>query len=325
MTQKKISIISPCFNEQENVEHCYQAIKDLFDGALSKYDYEHIFADNDSEDETVDILARLAEQDKNVKVVVNSRNYGPFRSTFNALRYAEGDAVLVMLPVDLQDPPELLVEFVGYWEQGYLKVYGVREQREESFVMRSVRGLYYKAVTKFAHVNIPVNTAEFQLLDRKVVDSLLQYQDHYPYIRGMIANVGFERKSKAVPYTWKERARGLSKNKFFSLVDQGLNGLISFTNLPMRLAMFVGVMISIAAIFYAVIQLIVNLIQPGSSPPGIATLIVAMFFFSGIQFVLIGIVGEYVSSIHSQVRHKDIVVEQELINISESNKISPKG
>lgn len=321
MVKRKISIVSPCFNEQENVEACYKEIKSRFEQQLPEYDYEHIFADNDSSDRSVEILKEIAEQDSRVKVVVNARNYGPFRSTFNALKYTSGDAVLVMLPVDLQDPPELIVDFVRHWEEGYLRVYGVRAQREESWLMRSTRSSYYKTVSRFANVNIPINTAEFQLLDRKVINSLLRYEDYYPYIRGMIANIGFERKSKAVEYTWQERSRGMSKNRLYSLVDQGLNGLISFTNIPMRISMFMGVFIATGALLYAFIQLLINLLSSNSAPPGIATLIVALFFFSGVQFFLIGIVGEYVAAIHSQVRHKDIVIEQELINLSETDKV----
>lgn len=321
---KKISIVSPCFNEQENVENCYETVKALFSDKLSQYSYEHIFADNDSTDETVNILRSLAEKDDNVKVVVNARNYGPFRSTFNALKYTAGDAVLVMLPVDLQDPPELIETFAQHWEEGYLKVYGVREERQESRLMRFVRGKYYSLVSKFANINIPLNTAEFQLLDRKVVDSLLQYQDHYPYIRGMIANVGFDNSSKAVPYTWKERKAGISKNKLYALIDQALNGIISFTNVPMRLGMFLGVGLSVTALFYSAFQLVVNILSPSAAQPGIVTLIVALFFFSGVQFLLIGVIGEYISAIHSQVRHKDIVVEQELMNLSKENKFESK-
>lgn len=321
---KKISIVSPCYNEEDNVENCYETVKKLMSEKLGQYSYEHVFADNNSSDNTVNILRELAQKDENVKVVVNARNYGPFRSTFNALKYTQGDGVLVMLPVDLQDPPELLETFVKYWEEGYLKVYGVREERQESRLMRFIRGRYYKLVSRFANINIPLNTAEFQLLDRQVIDSLLQYQDYYPYIRGMIANVGFDNRAKAVPYKWKERKAGISKNRLYALIDQALNGIISFTNVPMRLGMFLGVGLSAAALFYSAYQLIVNILSPNTAQPGIVTLIVALFFFSGIQFLLIGIIGEYISAIHSQVRHKDIVVEQELMNLKKENKFESK-
>jgi glycosyltransferase involved in cell wall biosynthesis len=235
-SKKRISIVSPCFNEQDNVRTCYEAVKALFETKLSSYEREHVFADNASTDCTVEILRELATEDLDVKVVVNSRNFGVFRSTFNALRYASGDATLVLLPVDLQDPPELIPEFVRLWEQGYDVVAGVRSERQEGLFMRSVRRLFYTIVNKLSDFEIPENVGEFQLIDRKVLDAVLQHQDHYPYIRGIIAACGFKR--TLVPYMWKARMRGFSKMKFFELVDQALNGIFSFTNAPLRACTF---------------------------------------------------------------------------------------
>jgi glycosyltransferase involved in cell wall biosynthesis len=251
-------------------------------------------------------------------VIVNARNYGPFRSCFNALRAARGDAVLVMLPVDLQDPPELIPEFVREWEGGFKIVYGQRSKREESMALRVLRKIYYQVVSRIADVQIPVDTAEFQLIDRQVADAVLCYHDHYPYIRGMIANVGFRDRAKAIPYTWRARARGKSKNRYFHLLDQGMNGIISFTNVPLRLATIMGVVLAGLSLLYAVFQFIWNLIMLGTTPPGIATLIVAMFFFAGVQLLFIGILGEYISSIHAQVRNGPVVIESERINFDNS-------
>lgn len=311
---KRISIISPCFNEQENIAACHAAVRDLFAGPLAGYDHEHIFADNASTDDSVAEIRRLATTDPHVKAIINARNYGPFRSTFNALSAATGDAVLVMLPVDLQDPPELLPVFVRKWEEGAKIVYGQRTARIEGWLMRKIRRIYYRMVSHLAGIDIPIDTAEFQLLDRQVVAALLRFNDHYPYIRGMIANVGFRDRAVMVPYTWRERKHGMSKNRFFNLVDQGLNGMIAFTNVPMRLAAAMGFMLAIGSIAYSVIQLVINLLVAGAAPPGIATLIVALFFFSGIQLLFIGLLGEYVSSIHFQVRQGPVVVERERIN-----------
>ena len=312
--RKRISIISPCFNEQENVAACHAAVRDLFDGPLAAYDHEHIFADNASTDDSVTEIRRVAAEDRQVKAIVNARNYGPFRSTFNALGAATGDAVLVMLPVDLQDPPELIPLFVRKWEEGAKIVYGQRVARAEGWLMRQTRKIYYRMVSHLAGIDIPIDTAEFQLLDRQVIEALLRFNDHYPYIRGMIANVGFRDRAVMVPYKWRERARGMSKNRFFSLVDQGLNGMIAFTNVPMRLAAAMGFLLALGSIAYSVVQLIINLMFANAAPPGIATLIVALFFFSGIQLLFIGLLGEYVSSIHFQVRQGPIVVERERIN-----------
>lgn len=325
---KLISIVSPCYNEEDNVEACYRAVSQLFapGGPLEAYQYEHVFADNSSTDKTVAILRQLAASDPRIRVVVNARNYGPFRSTFNALRYATGDAVVPMLPVDLQDPVDLIVTFVSKWEEGYLRVYGIRAERSEGAFMRSARGLYYWAVNRFSNIEITPGVAEFQILDRQVVDALLRYRDHYPYIRGMIANIGFSAESVGIEYRWAERRSGMSKNRLFNLIDQALNGLISFTNFPMRLAIFVGFSLAAISIAYGLIQLVVNLVMPGSAPPGVATLIVALFFLSGVQLLILGVLGEYIAAIHFQVRQGDIVIERELINLGKAKSIiDPRG
>lgn len=326
MNRRLISIVSPCYNEEDNVEACYSAVRALFEnsGPLSHFDHEHIFADNSSTDGTVEILKQIAARDSRVRIIVNARNYGPFRSTFNAIRHTTGDAVIPMLPVDLQDPPELIPEFVRLWEEGYLRVYGVRSQRAEGPVMRFVRRRYYSMVNRFSNIEIPENVAEFQILDRQIVDSLLRFRDYYPYIRGMIANVGFKNESIAFEYSWRERRSGLSKNRFFSLVDQALNGMISFTNFPMRFAIFFGFAMAALSILYGFFQLIANLIWVTDAPAGIATLIVALFFLSGVQLALLGVLGEYISAIHFQVRQGDIVVERELVNLTPHPEPEPR-
>lgn len=315
--RKCISIISPCFNEQDNVRECFLAVRRVFEPLSEQFDYEHIFADNASTDGTLGELRKIAAEDKRVKVIANSRNYGPFRSTFNALRSACGDAVLVMLPVDLQDPVELIPEFLREWREGFKVIYGQRTQREEGYLLRSCRKVYYRLVSGLAGINIPLDTAEFQLLDRQVVNALLKFNDHYPYIRGMIANVGFRDQAKAIPYHWQARARGMSKNRFYNLLDQGLNGIVSFTTVPMRLAVISGFALACLALIYALVQLAINLAHRGLSEPGIPTLIIALFFFSGVQLVFIGLLGEYVGAIHSQVRHGAVVIERERINFDE--------
>jgi glycosyltransferase involved in cell wall biosynthesis len=317
MTRRLISVISPCYNEEDNVEACYDAVRTLFetDAVLRNYDFEHIFADNSSNDRTVEKLRVIAARDPRVRIIVNARNYGPFRSTFNALRRARGDAVVPMLPVDLQDPPELIPEFVKRWEQGFLRVYGIRTRRHEGFLMRFVRRRYYWVVNRFSNIEIPENVAEFQIIDRQILDALLRFKDYYPYIRGMLANIGFAKDSSSIEYTWRERRSGLSKNRLFNLIDQGLNGMISFTNAPMRVAIFTGFGMAGLSFIYGTIQLIANLIDVTAAPPGIATLIVALFFLSGVQLALLGVLGEYISAIHFQVRQGDVVVEREVINM----------
>jgi len=310
---KLISVITPCFNEEDNVEECYREVKETFEQSLQVYEYEHIFCDNSSTDSTVERLRAIAAKDKHVKVIVNARNFGPFRSTFNGLMNTHGNAVVVLLAADLQDPPALIVDFVKKWEEGFEIVYGIRANREEGIVMRNVRKLFYRIVNRFADFYIPPDVSEFQLIDRVVVEALAQFDDHYPYMRGMIASCGFS--SYGIKYTWTARKRGFSKNRLYHLFDQGINGLISFTNVPLRISLVVGFIISCVSVIYSIVQLLINLVFLGKlAPPGIPTLIVAIFFFGGVQLFFLGIIGEYLSATHFQVRKRPLVVEKERIN-----------
>jgi len=315
--RKLISIVTPCFDEEDNVEACYLAVRALFEGPLAAYDHEHIFCDNSSRDRTVEVLRRLSQADPRVKVIVNARNYGPFRSNFNGLMSASGDAVVVQLAVDLQDPPEVIVQFVRHWEAGHKVVYGIRAEREEGLLLRSVRRAYYRLVSRFAEMDIPPDVGEFQLVDRVVVEALGRCEDYYPYIRGLIAHCGFPK--VGVSYAWRARARGFSKNRLYHLIDQALNGIISFTNIPMRLVMAIGLFLSMVSMGVALLNVVLNLVYYRQlAAPGIPTLIVAVFFFAGVQMFFIGFLGEYIAAIHSQVRKRPMVVERERINFGEA-------
>jgi glycosyltransferase involved in cell wall biosynthesis len=314
--KKTISVVTPCFNEGDNVVDCYEAVRRVFETQLPDYDLEHVFCDNASTDHTPEVLRSLAGKDRRVKVILNARNFGPFCSTFNGLMATSGDAVVVLLAADLQDPPELIPEFVKRWEQGYQVVYGIRNQREESFLMHRIRKLYYWMVSKFANIQIPPNVGEFQLVDRVIIRTLREFDDYYPYIRGMIANCGF--RATGVEYTWKARKKGLSKNRLYHLVDQGLNGLVSFTKVPLRLCLLAGFLLAGLSIIYAFFSLIIHLVTVGPlAPPGIPTLIVAIFFFSGVQLFFFGILGEYICAIHFQVRRRPLVIEKERLNFEQ--------
>ena len=320
---KTISIISPCFNEADNVRACRDAVAALFvpGGPLEGYRREHILADNDSSDGTQDILRDLAAEDAGVRVILNARNYGPFRSNFNALRAATGDAVVVFLPADLQDPPEMIAEFVRLWESGVEVVAGARVNRQESLALRSCRAVFYRLVRGLSDIDIPVNVGEFQLIDRKVWQAVVDHDDHYPYIRGIIASVGFRR--AIVPYTWAARRSGLSKNNLPRLIDHALNGIFSFTNAPMRLCTFAGISMAALCLLYAFVSVSLWIVSPGMAPRGMMTVIVSLFFLSGVQLAFMGILGEYVTSIHAQVRKRPLVVERERINFAEADMANP--
>ena len=311
--KKLLSVVTPCYNEEASIVHCYETVRDIVAKELPEYDYEHIIADNASTDRTLDLLRDIAGRDRRVKVIANARNFGPMRSHFNALLAASGDAVVVFIPADLQDPPELIPQFVRLWEQGHEVVYGIRAVREEGIAMRWLRAMFYRLVTRSSNFHIPPDVGDFQVIDKKVLQALRQFGDQYPYIRGMIFYCGFP--SIGVPYTWRRRERGKSNNRLFSLIDQGLNGWLTFSNLPLRLAMIAGVGISSLSVLYGFIILAKYLISSQRpAEPGITTIILALFMFSGIQLFILGLIGEYVGSINTHTRRHPRVVERERIN-----------
>jgi len=266
----------------------------------------------------LNILKEIAAADPAVKIIVNARNFGPLRNTYNGVMASSGDAVLLFLPADLQDPPELIPQFVALWESGNEIVFGIRAEREEGWLMRSLRNAYYRVLTRFSEVKVPPGVGDFQLVDRRIVEAMREVQDGYPFMRMMTFECGG--RAVGVPYMWRARKKGLSKNRGSALIDQALNGLVSFTTAPLRLSLFVGFAISLLSIFYAIANLVIGLVLYRQlTEPGIMTLIVAMFFFSGVQLFFIGLVGEYVLAIYGQVRGKPVVFERERINFSTSS------
>ncbi|NDV99573.1 glycosyltransferase family 2 protein [Salipiger sp. PrR002] len=312
---KTISVVSPCYNEEDNVEVCANTVRQIFDEHLPDYRLEHVFADNGSTDQTPEILRRMAAANPAIKVVFNARNFGVFRSSFNALRYATGDAVIVLLPVDLQDPPELIPEFVKLWESGYDIAAGARNERDESRTMRAARGIFYRIVNALSDVELVPSVGEFQLIDRKVLEAVLRHDDQYPYIRGIIASCGFRR--VIVPYFWRARRRGVSKHNIGMLTDQALNAIFAFTRAPLRLCTLLGLVIALASILFSIASVVIYFAAPDAAPRGITTVIVALFFLSGIQMLMFGMLGEYITAIHSQVRGGPLVVERERLNVED--------
>ncbi len=317
---KLISIITPVYNEEQNIKDCHLAVKNVFQTKLKDYNYEHIFADNASTDNGLKILKEIAANDKKVKVIVNSRNFGASKSSFNCLLYSNGDAVVYTIAADLQDPPDLIPSFINKWETGYQIVYGVRESREENKVLTFMRKKYYRMVSSLSEFEIPNDVGDFQLLDKKVVDNLKKYDDYFPYVRGLIAQTGFE--STGIKYRHKKRIRGKAKGTLYPIIDLGINGLVSFTNIPLRIATIGGFLISVLSILFALVQFVLWIVNKlffdkTTAAPGLATLILGMFLFFGITLFFIGILGEYIGAIHAQVRKGPTVVVKETININD--------
>lgn len=307
-----ISIITPCFNEVHNVALCAESVRTVMKTYLPELRYEHIFVDNSSTDGTVQSLKNIANQDPRIKVIVNSRNVGPFRSMYRGMGRAIGRAIIPMLPADLQDPASLIPALHAEMQKGFLVVYGVRANRNESKLMRLIRGIYYRLIRLMSDTDIPINAGEFMLIDYKIADEILKLDDHYPYIRGLVAQSTSN--SASVSYTWEKREHGKSKSNWFALLDQGINGLISTSRAPARLALILGFIIASCGIIGGFIYFFINLIHDSNAISGIPTLIIGLFFFGGIQLFFTGLLGEYILSIHSQTRQLPDVFDIETIN-----------
>lgn len=313
--KKTISIITPCFNEEESVVECVEAVRALFAEKLPAYTFEHIFCDNCSTDRTLEILKSLAVEDPRIKIIVNSRNFGILRNTYNGVLAATGDAVLLFLPVDLQDPPELIPEFVHHWEEGYEIVYGMRAEREEGTALKTARRVYYRLLSRLTYVDYPPDAGDFQLIDRKVLDAMKRIDDAQPFMRLMTFDVGF--RSKGIKYTWRARKHGESRNRLSHMFGQGLNGIVSFSGAPVRIALFCGFAISALSLVYAFLVMILTIFGFVETVSGVPTIIAALFFFGGVQLFFIGVIGEYIIAIFNQVRRKPLVIERERINFDD--------
>jgi glycosyltransferase involved in cell wall biosynthesis len=307
---KRISILTPCFNEADNVEDLHAQIVQVM-SELPGYEFEHIYIDNASTDGTVPILRRLAAADSRVKVILNARNFGHIRSPFYGILQAHGDAVICMSS-DLQDPPSLIKEFVRKWEEGYKAVMGVKTRSEETRLLFMMRKLYYRLLGKLSDVRLVENFTGFALYDQEVVQILRKIDDPYPYIRGLIADIGFE--AAKVEFLQPTRKRGITKNNLYTLYDMAMLGFVYNTRKPLRLATIVGVFTAAASLLAGLFYFVYKLIYWHSFEVGLAPLVVGIFFFGGIQLIFLGIVAEYVGAIYTQVLHRPLVIEKERIN-----------
>jgi glycosyltransferase involved in cell wall biosynthesis len=307
---KTISIVTPCYNEEENVEECYRRVRAAM-LKLGRYRYEHIFIDNASRDNTVAILKRLAARDRNVKVIVNTRNFGHIRSPFHAFLQATGDAVIGLV-ADLQDPPELIPEMVAKWEEGYPMVVCLKTASQENRLMFRLRTIYYRLVQRLSSIETFENFTGFGLYDRKVVEIIRSFGDAYPYFRGMIAEIGFPHYE--IHFNQPVRFRGITKNNFYSLWDLAMLGITNLSKVPLRVSTFLGFACALLSILTAVSYFIYKLIFWNSFSVGIAPLVIGLFFLGSVQLVSLGMLGEYVGAIHTQVMNRPHAIEKERIN-----------
>jgi polyisoprenyl-phosphate glycosyltransferase len=310
LPMRLISVMTPCFNEEGNVREMYEAVKAVF-AALPQYGYEHIFIDNASKDRTAVILRELAAQDKNVKVILNARNFGHVRSGYYALLQAHGDAVIA-IACDFQDPPELIPEFLKRWDAGSKVVLGVKESAEESGLFYALRDRYYRTLARIADIELVRQFTGFGCYDQTVIESLRKIDDPYPYFRGLIAEIGHE--PSLVPFRQPARKRGISSQNFYTLYDLAFLGIVNHSKVPLRLATMSGFALAILSLITAFGYLAAKLLFWNSFSLGIAPILIGFFFLTSVQLFFIGIVGEYIGSIYTQVRHHPHVFEKDRIN-----------
>lgn len=308
-----ITVLTPCYNEAENVRTLYERVRAVFQ-PLREYRYEHLFIDNASTDATVAILREIAATDKNVKVIVNTRNFGHVRSPYHALLQCRGDAVIGMA-ADLQDPPELIPAFLEKWREGYKVVLGVKQAAEESPVMSAIRRTGYQVIDRLSEVRQVRNSTGFGLYDKAFVAVLRRLPDPYPYFRGIVAELGF--RYATIPYTQPERKRGITKNNLYTLYDLGVQGIVNHSRIPLRVATIVGFISSVITLLTALVYFVMKMLFWYNLPIGVAPVIIGLFCVASVQLFFLGVLGEYVGSIYTQVRNRPLVVEQERINFDD--------
>ncbi len=313
--KKLISVVSGCYNEEENVRECYEQVKKVFQ-EIGRYRYEHIFIDNGSKDKTVAILREIAAQDKNLKIIVNARNFGHVRSGYHAYLQARGDAIISVVS-DLQDPPELIKDFLRKWEEGFLVVIAVKENSDESPVFFAIRRLYYELITRLAEIELNKNTTGFGLYDRRFMEVLREIDDPYPYFRGLVSEIGFP--VAKIPYRQPARKRGITSNNFYTLYDMAMLGITNHSKVPLRMATILGFAISFLSLLVALGYLVFKLLYWDHFNLGLAPMVVGLFFFGSVQLFFIGILGEYIGAIHTQVLKRPPVVELERVNFDKES------
>lgn len=307
---KLISIMSPCFNEEKNIYELYNRICVAID-PLVDYQFEILFIDNSSSDATVDILRGIADQDRRVKIIVNIRNFGPVRSPYWAVMQTQGVAT-IGLASDLQDPPEMIPQFINEWEKGWKVVYATKAISKTNLFTHACRKLYYKLLNAISEVEIIKDATGFGMYDREVLDQIRKINDPYPFFRGIICELGFP--IKTIAFVQPRRLQGISSNNIYSLFDNAMLGIVSHSIVPLRVASFIGFTIGFFSILAAFFYLIQKLIYWNDFPVGFAPVIIGFFLMFGLTLIFIGIVGEYVASIHTYVQNRPIVVEKERIN-----------
>lgn len=310
-TKRKISIVLPCYNEEGNVKKMVEELTSLFNYELKKYSYEIIFIDNDSKDNTKNLIREICKGDKNVKAIFNSRNFGQFNSPYYGLLQTSGDAAILMAS-DFQDPVSVIPEMVKAWEEGYKIAVGVRKTSTDGFILRGLKKIYYDLSKKFSNVDQIKMFTGFGLYDKAFIEVLKKLDDPTPFFRGIVAEFGFKRKE--IPFEQGARVSGKTSNNFYSLYDAAMLSFTSYTKIGLRLATFIGGLTMIISLVIAIVYLIMKLIWWDRFQAGMIPMLLGMLFIGAVQILFIGIIGEYVLAINQRSMKRPLVIEEERIN-----------
>jgi len=311
---KKISIIVPVYNEQDNVLNAYNALKKEMDLFKGKYDYEIIFTDNHSQDNTFRLLQDIARGDLRVKIARFSRNFGYQKSIYTGYILSSGDAA-IQFDCDLQDPAEFLGKFIEKWEQGYQVVYGIRRERKEMRLINLIRKIFYRFIAFLSKDDLPKDAGDFRLIDKRIISELKKLYDYHPYIRGLIASFGFEQ--VGIEYNRQERRRGKSKFRFGDLVNLALDGIVNHSIALLQLATYCGFVIFLCAFGFLFVYLAGKIFFGQNWPPGFATLVTLVLFSLSLNALFLGIIGEYIGRIYQQVKSYPITIIEKSVNFNE--------
>ena len=309
--RRKLSILTPCYNEEAGIAECHQRVRAVMEGQVQGYDYEHLFIDNCSKDRTVAILKDIARRDRRVKIIVNSRNFGHTRSPHHGMLQITGDAFIPVL-ADLQTPPEIIPALVAQWEAGYKMAVAVRRSSEEAWPMRLARRSFYRLIARLSHVQQIQNFMGYGLYDRSVVEIIRGLDEPDPYFRGLVSEIGFDK--AFVEYDQPPRHHGRSHNSFFDLIEMALLGLTTYSKVPLRLMTFSGLAIACLSLLVGFGYLVAKLVFWNTFTAGIAPILIATFFFAAVQLLALGLVGEYIGLVLQYSRRFPLVIEKERVN-----------
>lgn len=319
---KTISVVVPCYNEEENVEAMANAIRDVFRNELPEYRYELIFIDNDSADRTREIIRGLCREDRQIKGIFNAKNFGQFNSPYYGMLQSSGDCTILMA-ADFQDPVEMIPKYVLEWEYGYKIVIGIKNSSQENKIMYWLRGCYYKMIKKLSDVEQIEQFTGFGLYDAEFIQVLRDLDDPTPFLRGIVAELGFKRKE--IPYNQPRRRAGKTSNNFYRLYDAAMLSITSYTKAGLRLATIFGSFCSAASLIVAIVYLVMKLLYWDRFAAGMAPLLIGMCFLGSVQIFFIGMVGEYILSINQRIMKRPLVVEEERLNFNGAHSRRKEG